>query len=591
MKKGKKMKFALMLACMGMSAMALGACGLLGNESSSVESGTLAYELSEDGTQYALIGIGTCKDAEVQVPATYNGLPVTSVRYEAFDYYEKMTSIALPDSVELIGENAFYQCTNLQSITFGSGLKTIDVSAFEGCTALTSVSFGANLESVGKQAFMECESLKDVTFTSTATTIFEKAFTYCVALENLDLTGVKEIGDSAFQGCVALKDLQLKKTAVLKNKAFIDCVGLETADLGESLTIIGDRAFGACLKLQSLIVPKTLQTLSTAHFSGSSKLKNIYYRGTLEECAFKDAFTDIALYVYSENDPFANRESNYDDLFWHMQNGQVVHWNERAGSSCVIVTAQDTGVYSFATKGVVTDVKFNNAQSSAVSVSTDTISVSKAHLYANPGMNTLTWRNENNTLYVYTLKSVKNGVLDFEEYGLGFVRGTSDAEVKGIVSATASTGNGAKSLKMEGGGSTYIGIDADFVNALFADPYVTAMQFKVYTKYDLRQKLAWYYQNFKMQDGVSVMVGNQVTNGISYEDKGDYLLITVPRSTYETWVMRNVYMDTDVMQFLFRFARDLQEGESPTSEGQDKLTQYKWVSAGTFYIDDIQGVK
>ena len=47
---------------------------------------------------------------------------------------------------------------------------------------------------------------------------------------------------------------------------------------------------------------------------------------------------------------------------------------------------------------------------------------------------------------------------------------------------------------MEGKGSTYIGIDADFVNALFADPYVTAMQFKVYTKYDLRQKLAWYYK-------------------------------------------------------------------------------------------------
>ena len=216
MKKGMKMKFALMLACMGMSAMAFGACGLLGNESSSVESGTLAYELSEDGSQYALIGIGTCKDTDVQVPATYNGLPVTSVRYDAFDYYEKMTSIVLPDSVTFIGENAFAYCTSLQSVTFGSGLKAIDISAFEGCSALTSVSFGSNLQSVGKQAFMECESLKDVTFNSTATTIFENAFTYCVALENLDLTGVKEIGDSAFQGCVALKDLQLKKTAVLK---------------------------------------------------------------------------------------------------------------------------------------------------------------------------------------------------------------------------------------------------------------------------------------------------------------------------------------------------------------------------------------
>ena len=249
-------------------------------------------------------------------------------------------------------------------------------------------------------------------------------------------------------------------------------------------------------------------------------------------------------------------------------------------------------MYTFETEGTVNDVKFNNTKPSGVSKITDGISVDKALLYANPGINTITWRNENNTLYVYTLKSVKDGRLDFEAYGAEFVRGMADGVVvNGIVDATETTGSGAKCLQINGVGSTYIGIDADFVHALFADPYVTAMQFKIYTKLDLRQKLAWYYQSFKMENGESKMVGNQVTSGISYQDKGDYLLITLPRSTYEAWVTRNVYMDTDVMQFLFRFTRDLQEGEEPTTGGQDTTTQYKWVSAGTFYLDDVQAIR
>ena len=590
MRKTRKMKFALVLTCMVLSAAAFGACDLLATgNSSSVQSGELAYELTDKG--YMVSGIGSCKDKDVQVPSTYNGEPVVGVRYDAFDYYDKMTSIVLPDSVTVIGENAFAYCEKLQSVTFGSGLQEIETTAFIGCTALEEVSFGANLESVGSQAFEECSALTNVTFDATNAKILAKAFAYCTALKSLDLTGVTEINEAAFQGCVALEGVDLKTVKTLQGKAFVDCVGLQTADLGTALTFIGDRAFGACLKLQSVVVPATVNTLTNAQFSGSSKLQAIYFRGSLAECEFKNNFTDIPMYAYAENDPFENGATNYDDLFWHTVNGSVVHWNERAGSSCAIVYSQDTGAYTFSAKGTVTELKFNDASNAGVSNSAGLISVDKALLYANPGMNTVTWRNENDTLYVYTLKSVPGGVLDFETFGDGFVRGTIDAAAKGVTNATAATGNGAKSLKMEGKGSTYIGIDTDFVNALFADPYVTAMQFKVYTKYDLRQKLAWYYQNFKMVDGESVMVGNQVTSGISYEDKGDYLLITVPRSTYETWVTRNVYMDTDVMQFLFRFARDLQAGESPTPNGQDTLTQYKWVSAGTFYLDDVQGVK
>ena len=50
-----------------------------------------------------------------------------------------MTSITIPDSVEYIGNLAFYDCRGLCSVSFGEGLKSIGAFAFENCDGLTDV--------------------------------------------------------------------------------------------------------------------------------------------------------------------------------------------------------------------------------------------------------------------------------------------------------------------------------------------------------------------------------------------------------------------------------------------------------------------
>jgi hypothetical protein len=187
---------------------------------------------------------------------------------------------------------------------------------------------------------------------------------------------------------------------------------------------------------------------------------------------------------------------------------------------------------------------------------------------------------------------MRGNTLDFEDGNNYFVRAMDAVNVDGVVRADVTTGHGNNCLKLTAtNGSVYLGLDADYVNAVFADEYVEGLQFKIYTPFDLRQKLAWYYVSFKMENGVSKMVGHQITTNISYQDMGDYLLITLNRAAYETWKLGNVYMDTDVMQFLFRFTRDLNAGETPTSGGQDTTTEYKWIVPGTFYVDDICPIK
>ena len=145
----------------GLSVFALGALSL---GFSACAEKDLAYRLSADGEYYVVAGIGEYDKADVVVKSTYNGKPVKEIRYEAFDYYENMRSITIPDSVTSIGEHAFAYCKNLESISFGNGLESIETEAFLGCGKLTSLSFGNGLTSIGEHAFGYCAKLQSVEF-------------------------------------------------------------------------------------------------------------------------------------------------------------------------------------------------------------------------------------------------------------------------------------------------------------------------------------------------------------------------------------------------------------------------------------------
>ena len=55
---------------------------------------------------------------EVEIPATYEGLPVTSIGHSAFYFCDNLTSITIPESVTSIGDHAFDGCTSLKDIFY-----------------------------------------------------------------------------------------------------------------------------------------------------------------------------------------------------------------------------------------------------------------------------------------------------------------------------------------------------------------------------------------------------------------------------------------------------------------------------------------
>lgn len=103
---------------------------------SDVYSQGLKYAMNLDNQSYSVVGIGTCKDADIIIPTTHHNLSVTSIGNYAFCGCKGLTSIIIPDSVTSIGYCAFYNCTGLTSITIPNSVTSIGREAFAFCVDL-----------------------------------------------------------------------------------------------------------------------------------------------------------------------------------------------------------------------------------------------------------------------------------------------------------------------------------------------------------------------------------------------------------------------------------------------------------------------
>lgn len=143
------------------------------------ESGIL-YDVSASGT-VTVFGY-TGETAKLTVPAQIDGCPVTEIAETAFFGNTYLTSVTLPDSIEVIGKEAFGAMPRLRTVTLPAGLKALPQDCFRNCEILMTVRLPASLERID-----------------------EGAFTGCLLLKTLELpSGLIRIGEDAFLGCEQL---------------------------------------------------------------------------------------------------------------------------------------------------------------------------------------------------------------------------------------------------------------------------------------------------------------------------------------------------------------------------------------------------
>ena len=280
----------------------------------------LSYKINDDGTAYAVAGIGTATDTDIVIPSTYNGLPVTSIGEAAFQNCDGLTEITIPDSVTGIGSYAFQNCDGLTEITIPDSVTSIGDGAFFGCSGLESITVEAgnsvyhssgncliqtgsktliagcknsviptdsSVTGIGNDAFSGCSGLTSITIPDSVTGIGEWAFFECSGLTSITLPdSVTSIGECAFLHCDGLESITVEAensvyhssgNCLIETESKTLIAGCKNSEIPTdgSVTYIGSYAFESCSGLTEITIPDSVTGIGDGAFFECSGLDSV----------------------------------------------------------------------------------------------------------------------------------------------------------------------------------------------------------------------------------------------------------------------------------------------------------------------------
>ena len=175
----------------------------------------------------------------------------------------------------LVG-SAFYHCTYIENIYLPNCKKLTEIpyECFSFCTSLHTLSFGNapsqdgmvvipdSVAVIGLDAFRSCTSIRGITLGRSTTTLEEGAFRDCTSLAQFAVAK----GNTAFMadqwGVLYSRD-QTMLHYYPAGRAW------PYYNVSDSTTTIGSYAFSSCQNLVNLFVPKTVTSFKTTYYSAS----------------------------------------------------------------------------------------------------------------------------------------------------------------------------------------------------------------------------------------------------------------------------------------------------------------------------------
>ena len=145
----------------------------------------------------------------------------------AFGGCVSLKDIELPEGIEIIDLETFFECKSLETIVIPEGVTKIEECAFAECTSLKNVTLPDTLHYIMAYAFYGCSSLKEIQIPAYTSTIELAAFKGCTSLESIHLHDVYYISGSLFEDCENLKTVAFSKVERIYPGAFNGCDSLE----------------------------------------------------------------------------------------------------------------------------------------------------------------------------------------------------------------------------------------------------------------------------------------------------------------------------------------------------------------------------
>lgn len=204
----------------------------------------------------------------------------------------------ISDSVTSISEYAFYQCLGLTSIDIPNTIKVIGNNAFYGIPNVnySGTATGGNWGAENLNRYAEgmlvyenssktkiiacCKNISgEIEIPNSVTSVGKNAFSNRTGLTEIILSdNLKSIGDNAFYGCTGLRRIVIPDNVEsIGDNAFCECSNLSSVSLSINLETIGEKAFCKCTGVTSITIPNCVESIGNAAFED---VLNVVYSGT-----------------------------------------------------------------------------------------------------------------------------------------------------------------------------------------------------------------------------------------------------------------------------------------------------------------------
>ena len=261
----------------------------------------------------------------IRIPETWNDgtngeHPVVGMQ-QTFYGNQNIEKVVLPETMEFIGEKAFYG-SSVSYVEFSKSLKTIGDYAFNS-TPIKSISFSEGLLSIGDYAFSNCGSLTTLTLPKGVEILGNNSFEDCGLLTSVTFpNGLETIGEHAFYTTHLTSITLPQSLKSIGYSAFSNCGLLSLVTLPEGLISIGERAFADCDSLTSIVIPTSVDLIGNDAFS-NCKILTIYCKDLTQPDTWNSNWNGgVPVYWYSPTDP-GSTPGNY----WHYnEEGQPWKW-------------------------------------------------------------------------------------------------------------------------------------------------------------------------------------------------------------------------------------------------------------------------
>ena len=168
--------------------------------------------------------------------------------------------VTIPDEVEYNGKTY--------------SVVQIGENAFKNCSSVTTFNIPETVSLINKHAFAGCTSIESISILGVES--LYSAFENCTSLKSVELGNQLSYIAGSFSGCTALTSIVLPGSLQnISSSSFEGCTNLESVTIGDDLVIIGDKAFANCSKLENLTLPETITYIGERAFENCSTFTSI----------------------------------------------------------------------------------------------------------------------------------------------------------------------------------------------------------------------------------------------------------------------------------------------------------------------------